>query len=192
MLRFWGNCITIIIDKLPGRIVPAKGKVMNKFLIIVLFSFLIFSCASEIYSVDEAGDELGWEIVEIIGYESEHTVVISYFPEGEEISELSSYLQNLITISTSSAASEEAPGIKVVSRQFLDQIIEEQEFQISGLADPATQSELGRQLGADIIVTGTIKYLDEEEYFVVNGQVIEVETGVVKGGFSYEFWTEDF
>ncbi len=164
---------------------------MRKYFLIAVAPLLLFSCAS-VMTVDEAGGDMGWEIIDILGYQSEHTVVVSYFPEGDEIGELSSYLQNLITISASTAASEEAPGIKVVSRYFLDQIIEEQKFQVSGLADPETQSEIGKQLGADIIVTGTIVFMDEYEYYVINAQVIEVETGIVKGGFSYEFETEEF
>ena len=86
----------------------AKGIVMKKYFIFIIISFLVLSCASDMASVDDAGYEIGWEVVDILGYDSEHTVVISYFPEGEEMGELSSYMQNLITIGASSAASEEA------------------------------------------------------------------------------------
>ena len=77
---------------------------------------------------------------------------------------------------------------KVVSRQTLDRIIEEVSFQMSDIADEESQVSLGKQLGADIILTGTITPIEGE--YQLNAQLIEVETGVVLGGFIYDFWVE--
>ena len=83
------------------------------------------------------------------------------------------------------AVREEGMDITVVSRRNLDQIIEEISFQMSDMADPDSQISLGKQLGADIILTGTITSGDE--YNKINAQLIEVESAVVLGGFLMNF-----
>ena len=75
----------------------------------------------------------------------------------------------------------EGVQVRVVSRTILDQILEELAFQSSDLVDPQTQRSVGKQLGADIVVTGVIGPADQGKKF--NIQLIEVETGVVLGGF---------
>ncbi|MBN1648028.1 MAG: hypothetical protein JW874_08350 [Spirochaetales bacterium] len=165
---------------------------MKKTAVLIILLIILFSCSSGPQSLDAAGDDMGWEILEILGYDSDYTVVITYFLENNEKTELCDYFQNLVTISTSTAAREEKTAVKVVSRQFLDQIIAEHNFQLAGLSDPNTQKEICAFLGADVIVTGTIRYLKEEECYVANSQVIEVQTGVVLGGINYEFFTSDF
>lgn len=60
------------------------------------------------------------------------------------------------------------------------------EFQLSALADEDSQAAVGRQLGADLILTGTI--VQEEDIYVLNAQLIDVETGVVLDGFISRMW----
>jgi curli biogenesis system outer membrane secretion channel CsgG len=50
-------------------------------------------------------------------------------------------------------------GIQVVERKRLDTLIQEQAFQQSGIVDPLKAAEIGKMLGADIVVNGTISKL---------------------------------
>jgi curli biogenesis system outer membrane secretion channel CsgG len=45
---------------------------------------------------------------------------------------------------------------EVVERALLNKIIEEQRFQLSDLVDPSKAVELGKLLGADLILTGSV------------------------------------
>jgi curli biogenesis system outer membrane secretion channel CsgG len=49
--------------------------------------------------------------------------------------------------------------IQVVERKRLDALIQEQAFQHSGNVDPRNAAEIGKMLGADIVVNGTINKL---------------------------------
>jgi TolB-like protein len=75
----------------------------------------------------------------------------------------------------------EGVQVRVVSRTVLDRILEELSFQSSDLVDPQTQRSVGKQLGADLVVTGVISPAEQGKKF--NVQLVEVETGVVLGGF---------
>jgi len=48
----------------------------------------------------------------------------------------------------------------LVERDRIEKVFKEQEFQLSGLVDAATAVEIGRILGAQAIVTGTVTYID--------------------------------
>jgi curli biogenesis system outer membrane secretion channel CsgG len=81
---------------------------------------------------------------------------------------------------------------EVVERSQLDKIIEEQKLGAAGTLDPATIKEVGRILGADALVIGSVypNYRYEEIAFAplpakeieninLNVRLIEVETGSV-------------
>jgi len=109
------------------------------------------------------------------------TMVVYYFLEGGQVSPLSDTLIEGLNTETANAVAYEGIRVRVVSRTILDQILQELAFQSSDLVDPETQRSVGKQLGADIVVTGTISSSDQGKKF--NIQLIEVETGVVLGGF---------
>jgi len=49
-----------------------------------------------------------------------------------------------------------APQIKLVDREQRNRILEEMEFSMSGLADPAAQLEMGKLLSVQFLVSGSI------------------------------------
>ena len=67
----------------------------------------------------------------------------------------------------------------VVDRQNIQAILEENQFQLSGFTDESTAVEVGRLLGADIIVIGSISKVGE--MFYLNIKLIEVETAKILG-----------
>ena len=163
-------------------------KKANLFCFAIMTPFLIISCASTPYTttfteIDVLIESGAWEIAEVLPQEESKTLAVYYFTEGDKKSSISDYLINGLTTQIANAIKYEEINTKVVSRQHLDRIMEELSFQMSDLADQTVQLKIGKQLGADLIVTGTVEQIAGEHK--VNAQVIEVETGVVYGGFLF-------
>lgn len=71
-------------------------------------------------------------------------------------------------------------GLEVVERTMLDGVMKEQRLQVSGVTDQRSIKELGRVLGVDAIVTGTVIALKDERVEVV-ARLIDAETARVLG-----------
>ncbi|MFH1009567.1 MAG: CsgG/HfaB family protein [Candidatus Latescibacterota bacterium] len=67
---------------------------------------------------------------------------------------------------------------EVVERALLNKIIEEQRFQLSDLVDPTKAVELGKLLGADLILTGSVVKIGTS--YTINARFIDVKTGMAK------------
>ena len=74
-----------------------------------------------------------------------------------------------------------------MTRDRVDRIIKEQTLELEGMTYREAQMKLGRLLGADLLVAGTLAWLDGDIYRFT-GQVIEVESGTVLSGYSGDFW----
>ena len=157
-----------------------------------MMMLLVPACAS-MYSADEAMEEIAWDVAAQVqekpGIYSGRTLAVYYFTEDGEMSGLSDFLIDTLTSQLAYVVSDEKLDIRIVSRQALDRILEETEFQLSAMADEESQVEIGRQLGADVILTGTVTPIYEDEDYRINAQLIDVQTGEVLYGFIYEFWT---
>ncbi len=66
---------------------------------------------------------------------------------------------------------------KVIERQLLNKIITEQKLSLTGIVDPASAKQLGKILGVDAIVAGSITNLAQNVR--VNARLISTETGEV-------------
>jgi len=82
---------------------------------------------------------------------------------------------------------------KVIERQLLENVLQELHFETTGIVDIETTKRLGKVLGVEAIITGSI--LDAEEDRVeINARVIRTDTAEVIGTSSLEFartWTDD-
>lgn len=67
--------------------------------------------------------------------------------------------------------------VKVVDRKTIDKIYEENRFQSSGLTDEETAVEIGKIVGAEIIVTGSVTSVGTNFYLQL--RMIDVKTGEV-------------
>ena len=67
---------------------------------------------------------------------------------------------------------------EVVERALLNKVLEEQKFQISDLVDPTKAVELGKLLGADLILTGSVVKIGTS--YTINARFIDVRTGTAK------------
>ena len=162
---------------------------MKKIIIFLLISILL-SCASTQY-IDVVLEDAAWSTLDVLQNISDKTLAVYYFTfaDDDDDSELSEYIRRGLTTEIANAIMYDELDLKVISRQQLDQIMEEQSFQLSDLVDETTQVEIGELLGADLILAGQLTWIDEETYHI-NAQIIEVETGVVFGGFVYDFWVD--
>ena len=161
---------------------------MKKIIIFILISILI-SCASTKY-VDVVIEDAAWSTLEVMQNVSDKTLAVYYFTfADDDDADLSEYVRRGLTTEIANAILYEDLDIRVISRQQLDQIIEEQSFQLSDLVDEGTQVDIGRLLGADLILVGQLDWISEDTCHL-NAQIIEVETSVVLGGFVYDFWVE--
>jgi TolB-like protein len=157
------------------------------------FALLLAACASlsgssDYSDIDSLILDSAWEVEHLLWYSYDdidtgpnRTMAVYYFLEGDRVSPLSDSLIEGLTTEIANAVAYEGVKVRVVSRTNLDQILEELAFQSSDLVDPQTQRSVGKQLGADMVVTGIISSVDRGKKF--NIQLIEVETGVVLGGF---------
>lgn len=66
---------------------------------------------------------------------------------------------------------------KVIERQLLNKIIAEQKLSLTGIVDPASAKQLGKILGVDAIVAGSVTNLAQSVR--VNARLISAETGEV-------------
>lgn len=156
-------------------------------------ALVLAGCASgsgdyEYQDIDVLIEEASWETASVLwnSYKDLETgpmrnLAVYYFLESGEVSPLSDTLIEGLTTQIANTVSYEGMQVRVVSRTNLDQILQELAFQSSDLVDAVTQISVGKQLGAEIVVTGTIRPIDRGKKF--NVQLIEVETGVVLGGF---------
>ena len=66
---------------------------------------------------------------------------------------------------------------EVIERQLLEKVLSEQKLSLTGLIDPGSAMEIGKLLGVDAIVSGTITDLGIS--LKVNARIISTETGSV-------------
>lgn len=67
----------------------------------------------------------------------------------------------------------------LLDRDHIDKILDEMEMQISGLIDENTAAQIGRHLGADVVVVGTVSSFHGA--FYLNIQLLAVETAEILG-----------
>lgn len=69
----------------------------------------------------------------------------------------------------------------VIDRSDLDRVLKEQEVRLSGLVDPKKAAEVGKLIGAELLITGRIVKNEDQLYAFC--KAISVETSELKGFF---------
>ena len=77
----------------------------------------------------------------------------------------------------------------VIERGMLEQIFREQELQLTGAVDSETAVEIGKLVGARLVVIGSI--VKTGAVYTINSRFIDVETGVAKVGQNIRGQGED-
>jgi TolB-like protein len=70
-------------------------------------------------------------------------------------------------------------SVKVVDRSSIERILKEQAFQMQDFVDNSKMTEIGRLLGAEFVVTGSLSKIDETMY--LNIRLISVKTAEIIG-----------
>ena len=73
-------------------------------------------------------------------------------------------------------------SLNIIERSRIEKILSEQELQASGIVDSATAKELGKTMGVEAVIIGTVaKFGDESE---INTRLVNVQTAEIIGVFS--------
>lgn len=136
-------------------------------------------------SLDEAIAATASRTVELIGRSEKRSLAVYYFTMGDEESALSDYIADSLT---TELANRGGGLVDVLSRRAVDRILSEYSYQQSELVSRDEQVAVGKQLGADLILTGFLSERGSGEGVLrLNAQLIEVETARVLGGFVIDF-----
>jgi TolB-like protein len=154
-------------------------------LLLVLFAAASGSAQTKVLQgIDALAAAAADQAVKILPSQKK-VLAVSWFTFEGEPAGISDLLTAVLTTQLANKARGKA---EVVNRQATDRILAETEFQMSELVDRASQVRIGRQLGADLILTGSIAAAGD--LFKLNAQLVVVETGVVLGGFNLDFRLE--
>ena len=167
--------------------------------LLIFFTFLFCSCATQqktipviptpqietidqekkqvipYNSLDSQLENLTNQIVESLSHESKSKIAVVEFSDlNGNITEFGMYLsEELITRLFLTRK------FDVIERQLLNKVLSEQKLGITGLIDDESAITIGKLLGVDAIVSGTITDLGKS--LKVNARIISTETGKVFG-----------
>jgi TolB-like protein len=132
--------------------------------------------------VDAVIREAALQTARLVEGDPQRTLAVYYITTDGEQTALGDYITQGLT---TEIANLDSPALRIVSRQAVDRIMEEYKYQLSELVDRDTQVEIGRQIGADLILTGFLA--PGASGMKLNLQLIETATALVLGGVIDEF-----
>lgn len=142
---------------------------------IALFIFIAGSTLSTRAQggLDQRLDSLARQIASNLTENQKHTIAVIEFVDLKgNVTDFGRFLsEELIT------RLHQTKKFKVIERQQLNRIIAEQKLSLTGMVDPASAQKLGRVLGVDSIVFGSIS--DLVKTLKINARLISAETGEV-------------
>jgi TolB-like protein len=83
----------------------------------------------------------------------------------------------------------ETEKFRVIERQLLNKVISEQKLSLTGVVDPASAKQLGKILGVEAVVAGTVTNLSQS--VKVNARLISTETGEIFAVASAEIFKDE-
>jgi len=125
------------------------------------------------FELDVQLNYLSSDMVKSLTQEKKSKVAIVEFPDlNGNVSDFGKYVAEELTTRLFSTR-----RFDIVERQLLNQLLLEQNLGLSGLIDVSSASRIGKMLGVDAIVTGTITDLGNN--IRINARLIATETGEV-------------
>ena len=152
----------------------------------ILLPFLLFAIVSsckaptkvvesnyESKTIDVQLDNLTNQMVKSLSLEKKSKIAIMEFPDLHgSVSELGKFIPEELTTRLFMTK-----RFEVVERSLLNKVLEEQNLGISGLVDASSAAQIGKMLGVEAIVTGTIT--DMGNMLRINARIIATETASV-------------
>jgi TolB-like protein len=96
----------------------------------------------------------------------------SYGPNKEDIAPLEVGVQQMLLTELA-----QNPGLRIVERSRIREILEEQGLATNGQVDPRTAARVGKLVGARYVITGA--FMDLYGNFRLDGRIVDVETGEI-------------
>lgn len=148
-------------------------KALSKLISSCLLVFLAMGSLSAQGNLEQHIDELSKQITAKVSARQKTTIAVVEFADLEgHVTNFGRFLaEELIT------RLHETEKFKVIERQLLNQVIKEQKLTLTGIIDPTSAKQLGRLLGVDAIVSGSISDLGRT--LKVNARLISTETGEI-------------
>jgi curli biogenesis system outer membrane secretion channel CsgG len=134
-----------------------------------------------------AAEDMAWELADQLMDLPDTTIAVGNFDSNDIPDGLDLTFRNDLSTALAIAVRELEINHRIVTRGQVDKVLAEQALVLQGLTARATQIRVGELLGAQILVVGTIIWL-EGDLYRANSQLIESETGVVIGGSAGDFW----
>lgn len=161
---------------------------MRRIVFVLCFS-LCFWCAPPSVlaqgGLDQRVSELSKQIADKMSARQKTTIAVVEFTDLQgNVTDFGRFLaEELIT------RLYDAGTFKVIERQLLNRIVAEQKLSLTGIIDPASAKQLGKVLGVDAIVSGSITNLAQS--IRVNARLISTETGEIFAVASTEVFKDE-
>jgi curli biogenesis system outer membrane secretion channel CsgG len=153
---------------------------------IILAAALFAGCAS-VPESNQAAVETAWELADILIDSPGLTLAVGKFELTDIPDALDSTFRNDLSTSLATAFRELELDHRVVTRDQVDEVFAEQSMDLEGLTYREAQIRIGQVVGADVLVVGTLIWL-EDDLYRSSAQLIETGTGFILGGTSWDFW----
>ena len=115
-------------------------------------------------------EQLAAQITKAAPEGKQFRIAVADFPDLQGVtSDLGRYIASRLTTRLA-----QSPKFSVIERQRLGQVLTELKFSMSDLVDPAKAKQLGRMVGVEAIVVGTVSDLGNQ--VDLDARVIEIET----------------
>lgn len=158
-----------------------------RFLFPVVFLVIILTGCQSTPESNKAAEETAWELSYQLKDRADLTLAVGAFETTDVPASLEITFRNDLSTTLAIAFRETGQDHRVVTRDKVDQVFKEQSMALEGLTYQETQVQIGQILGADLLVVGTIIWL-EDDLYRSSAQIIETDTGVIVGGSSWDFW----
>jgi len=146
----------------------------------IFFILIFFGCAPSYYNptglVDDPADMIARQFKKQRKKFFNKRIAIANFTDlnGSETPEAKLFTERLAT----SLATVE--GLNIIERSQLEKLLKEQNFSHSGVVDSETAKKMGKILGVDVIVSGTVTRIGR--HWEINCRAINVENGKILTG----------
>ncbi len=144
---------------------------------IALSLLLVNSLAFGASNLETGVQELGKNIAKsMINKKKKKLAIIEFSDLNDNVNDLGRYLPEKLITELFKLNSE---GFSIIERRQLSKVLKEQKLSTTGLIDSKTMQKVGKILGVDALVTGSIT--DLGNIIEVNARIISVETGDIIG-----------
>jgi len=157
----------------------------NIFLTFSLIFIILFQTAFSQGGLDQRVTELSQQIAkEMTDYQKTTIAVLEFSDLQGNVTDFGRFLaEKLIT------RLYQTKKFKVIERQLLNKVINEQKLSLTGMVDPTSAKQLGKILGVDAICSGSIT--DLAQSIDVNARLISTETGEIFSVASTEIFKDE-